>query len=70
MPIFWITEEDLDNQINQINYIHYNPVKHNLVKSVKAWEYSSFHKFVKQGLYDINWGSSKDIENIKNLDFE
>ena len=53
-----------------MNYIHYNPVKHGLVKNVKDWRYSSFCKFVKQGLYDINWGCSKDIENIKDLDFE
>lgn len=62
-----ISEEDLTNQIN---YIHYNPVKHSLVESVKDWEYSSFHKFVKNNLYDINWGSAKDIENIKDINFE
>ena len=62
-----INEQDLENQIN---YIHYNPVKHGLVKKVKIWEYSSFHKFVKNGLYEENWGSSKDVENIINLNFE
>ncbi len=60
-------EEELNNQIN---YIHYNPVKHGLVNNVKDWQYSSFHKFVEQGMYEFNWGSDKDIENIKNLDFE
>ncbi len=60
-------EEELNNQIN---YIHYNPVKHGLVNNVKDWQYSSFHKFVEQGMYEYNWGSLKDIENIKNLDFE
>ena len=63
-----ITNQDDLN--NQINYIHYNPVKHGYVHSVKDWEYSSFHKFVKQGFYDENWGTSNDIENIRNLDFE
>ncbi len=62
-----LSEEELNNQID---YIHYNPIKHNLVNNVKDWEYSSFHKYVKQNLYDINWGSSKDVENIINLDFE
>ncbi len=61
------SEEELNNQIN---YIHYNPVKHGLVNNVKEWKYSSFHKFVAQGLYEYSWGSSKDIENIKDLDFE
>ena len=60
-------EEELNNQIN---YIHYNPVKHGLVNNVCDWQYSSFHKFVKQGLYENDWGSLKDIENIKDLDFE
>ena len=61
------SEEELNNQIN---YIHYNPVKHGLVNKVKDWPYSSFHKFVKQGLYENDWGSAKDIENIKDIDFE
>ena len=60
-------EKDLNNQIN---YIHYNPVKHGYVKSVKDWEYSSFHKFVKKGLYDINWGNNTDIKEIIDLNFE
>ena len=62
-----IDEKDLNNQIN---YIHYNPVKHGYAKSVKDWEYSSFHKFVKKGLYDINWGSNTDIKEIIDLNFE
>ncbi len=62
-----MSEYDLNNQID---YIHYNPVKHGLVNNVKDWKYSSFHKFVKQGFYENDWGSAKDIENIKNLDFE
>ena len=31
---------------------------------------SSFYKFVKNGLYDINWGSNTDIKEIIDLDFE
>ncbi|EKE02694.1 MAG: hypothetical protein ACD_20C00346G0021 [uncultured bacterium] len=47
-----------------LDYIHYNPVKHNHIKSVKDWEYSSFHKFVRQNYYDINWGCFEDIKSI------
>ena len=61
------SQEELNNHIN---YIHYNPVKHGYVKNVKDWKYSSFHKLVEDKFYDKNWGSSDDIENIKNLDFE
>lgn len=62
-----ISEDDLNNQIN---YIHYNPVKHGLVQNVNDWKFSSFHKFVEQGLYYENWGSNEDIKNIQNLNFE
>ena len=39
-----------------INYIHMNPVKHEYVKQVKDWRYSSFHRFVADGLLHIDWG--------------
>ena len=39
-----------------INYLHYNPVKHRLVKRVADWPYSTFHKFVRQGVYPMDWG--------------
>ena len=55
---------------SHIDYIHYNPVKHGYVKNVKDWEYSSFHKFVKKNLYDLNWGSLYDIKNLENFCFE
>ena len=39
----------------RFHYIHFNPVKHNFCQKVKDWEYSSFHKFVKLGVYDEDW---------------
>jgi putative transposase len=53
-----------------LEYIHYNPVKHGYAKNVKDWEYSSFHKFVKQNYYDISWGTFEDTETLQGLDFE
>ena len=64
------TIRDENELNNHINYIHYNPVKHKLVQNVKDWEFSSFHKFVKNNLYDKIWGNVKEIENIINLDYE
>jgi putative transposase len=32
-----------------INYIHYNPVKHKLVKQPCEWKYSSIHRYIQQG---------------------
>lgn len=62
-----VSEEDLNNQIN---YIHYNPVKHGYSLNVKDWQYSSFMNYVKQNLYEENWGSVKDINNFQNINFE
>lgn len=47
--------------IRHVEYIHYNPVKHGLVNSPNAWPYSSFHRYVKQGIYDNDWGAGTKI---------
>jgi putative transposase len=39
-----------------MDYVHINPVKHGLVKHVKDWPYSTFHKLAKQGIYPEDWG--------------
>ncbi|WP_367110955.1 transposase [uncultured Psychrobacter sp.] len=39
-----------------IDYIHMNPVKHGYVEHAKEWQYSSFHRFVAEGLLPIDWG--------------
>jgi putative transposase len=38
-----------------VDYCHINPLKHGLVKQVKDWPYSTFHKLVEQGVYPENW---------------
>ena len=40
---------------NCIDYIHFNPVKHGYVKQAKEWKYSTFLKYVRNGLYEENW---------------
>ena len=62
-----VGQEDLERQIN---YIHYNPVKHGYAKFVKDWSYSSFLKFVEQNFYDEDWGSAKDVKDIVRLNYE
>ncbi|WP_310424306.1 REP-associated tyrosine transposase [Chamaesiphon sp. VAR_48_metabat_135_sub] len=39
-----------------LDYLHFNPVKHGLVKCVHDWEYSSFHRGVERGEYYFGWG--------------
>jgi REP-associated tyrosine transposase len=49
-------EQDLHNHAD---YLHWNPVKHNLVVCPKDWPWSSFHRFVQSGDYPLDWGCSK-----------
>ncbi len=49
-----------------VDYIHWNPVKHGWVKQVREWPYSSFHRYVEQGVYAENWGGEfADIEGVE-----
>jgi putative transposase len=41
-------QEDLGRHID---YIHFNPVKHGLVKEIEDWPWSSFHRYVTMGYY-------------------
>ena len=62
---FWEhTIRDLDDYNRHMDYIHYNPVKHGLVKNVSDWPWSSFHRLVRSGYYVSGWGS--DIDNMMN----
>jgi putative transposase len=38
-----------------VDYIHYNPVKHGLVTRVADWPFSSFHRYVAQGILPGDW---------------
>ena len=37
------------------NHIHYNPVKHGLVRCPHDWPYSSFQRWVNEGYYAEDW---------------
>lgn len=39
----------------RIDYVHINPLKHSHVKSVADWPYPTFHRYVRQGIYPIDW---------------
>ena len=60
---FWEHQIADDNDFkNHVNYIHYNPVKHQYADSPKNWIYSSFHKYVRNGTYNNNWGNGQNME--------
>jgi putative transposase len=44
---------------NHIDYVHFNPVKHGHVEHAAAWPYSSFHRFVRLGLYPAGWATDR-----------
>lgn len=54
-------EKDLERHVD---YLHYNPVKHGLVKRVKDWEWSSFHRYVRMGVYEAEWGGEIERVNL------
>ena len=56
---FWEnTIRDQTDLNHHLDYIHYNPVTHGLVQTVSDWPWSSFHRYVKMGYYETNWGET------------
>ncbi len=47
--------ENEDDFEAHFDYVHYNPVKHGDVTCPRDWEPSSFHRWVKEGVYPIDW---------------
>ncbi|PZV06762.1 MAG: hypothetical protein DCF32_09050 [Leptolyngbya sp.] len=45
-----------------VDYIHYNPVSHGLVEAPKDWQYSNFHRYVRDGCYPLDWSAEGDIQ--------
>ncbi len=53
---FWEhTIRDDRDYNHHIDYCHWNPIKHGLVKRVSDWPFSSFHRFVRYGLLSSDW---------------
>lgn len=38
-----------------VDYIHFNPVKHGYVNCPHEWAYSSFERWVREGVYGRDW---------------
>lgn len=58
---FWehLIRDEMD-YVQHMDYLHYNPVKHGLVRSVQDWQFSTFHRYVKEGVYSEDWGGRGD----------
>jgi putative transposase len=64
-PRFW--EDDFERHFD---YIHYNPVKHKLVKCPRDWQFTSFHLWVKQAVYPEHWACWNDDRELNFSDIE
>lgn len=46
-----------------VDYVHWNPVKHGYVSQVIDWPHSTFHRYVKNGVYPENWAGTAANNN-------
>lgn len=44
-----------------VDYVHWNPVKHGYVRQVAEWPHSTFHRYVRSGVYAGDWGGITDV---------
>jgi putative transposase len=60
---------DARDYARHFDYVHYNPVKHGLVDCARDWPFSTFHRWVKRGVYEPNWGCRNngvmDFDDLK-----
>ena len=70
-PRFWdqIIRTDTDLS-NHFDYVHWNPVKHELVKDPADWPYSSFSFWYDRGYIPETWGIEKEPKNIQGMNLE
>jgi putative transposase len=62
-------ETDLQRHID---YIHFNPVKHELAEQVADWPWSSFHRYIREGFYQgYDWTvARKGIDKLVPYEYE
>jgi putative transposase len=60
---FWDHMIRNQNDLNRhLDYIHFNPVKHGLVRDPFIYPHSSLTRFFEKGFYQRNWGQTEEIE--------
>ena len=61
---------DDDDYEKHFDYTHWNPVKHGLVTCPHEWDYSTFQRSVRQGVYEQDWQCACDGRIVKPPDFK
>lgn len=59
---FW--EHQIRNQDDfnrHLDYIHYNPTKHDLCEQPAQWPYSTLHRYIKEGNYPMDWTTDESF---------
>ncbi|MFN3789777.1 REP-associated tyrosine transposase [Massilia sp.] len=63
---FW--EHQIRDEIDMerhVDYIHFNPVKHGFVNAASKWPYSTFARYVRDGVYEQDWGGNPACDDMK-----
>jgi putative transposase len=55
-------DEDFERHVD---YVHFNPVKHGFVQKVVEWPHSTFHRYVRGGVYAQDWGGTVDAQTLQ-----
>ena len=53
-----------------MDYIHYNSIKHGHARCAHVWEWSSFHRLVRENVCEPHWCCGCDGRIICESDFE
>jgi putative transposase len=53
---------DEQDYARHMDYIHFNPVKHGHVARVRDWPHSTFHRFVQEGKYPLDWAGGDEAD--------
>ena len=62
---FWEhTIRDENDFSRHVDYIHFNPVKHGHVQRVRDWPYSSFHRYVQEGILPDDWAGDVSQDGL------
>jgi len=62
-PRYWehAIEDEIDFE-RHFDYVHFNPVKYGYVLRPEDWPFSSFHRYLRQGVYEPGWGSTTPLD--------
>lgn len=48
--------QDSEDFAARLDYIHYDPVQHNLTQKPEGWPHSSYQTWLERGVYTTGWG--------------